>query len=84
MAEKSTGGEPDSPKPGFAQRIVAVVLVAPIAFCIYAYQKWNMGQEFLGVQGGIVPLIVVATVGFSLLATAKGLWTGTPRDKRGE
>jgi hypothetical protein len=82
MAEKNTGNAPDATKPGVVQRIVAVLLVAPVALCAITVLQWNKDQEFLGVQGGIVGSIVVGAIGFGLLALANYLWTGKTRDER--
>ncbi len=71
-------------KPSTIMRVIAVLLVAPVAVCAIAVLQWSKGNEFLGVLGGIVPSIIVGAVGFGLLGLANYLWTGKTRDERGQ
>src|SRR5207249_4430911 len=64
-------------KPRLVKRVIAVLLVIPIAVCTVVVIK---SQDF-GI--GLVPAILVGAVGFGLLGLANYLWTGKTADERG-
>ena len=70
-------------KPGAVMRVIAVLLVVPIALCAVTVTQWIKGEAFLGVPpGGFVLEVAVGAVGLSLLGFANYLWTGKKRDER--
>jgi hypothetical protein len=83
-ADPTPAGELQAPappapagKPNLVKRVVAVLLVVPIALCLAAVVK---SQDF-GI--GVLPSILIGAVGFGLLGLANYLWTGKPSDEGG-
>ncbi len=75
---------PPTAKPGLLRRVLAVLLVVPIAGCLVLATKWQdlgLGRPF-EVLPELVGQILVAMVGFALLGLANYLWTGKTREER--
>jgi hypothetical protein len=65
---------PSASKPSLAKRVVAVLLVVPIALCFVTVVK----SQYFGL--GWASSILIGSVGFGLLGLANHLWAGNTND----